>query len=211
MNPELFREKILAGDREGIAALTKEAIGQSVPVATIVDEYLIPPMTEVGRRYEEGEFFIPEMLMAARAMQAGMEIVSPLFVASEVRTVLRVLIGTVEGDLHDIGKTLVSMMLEGAGFEVHDLGIDVKPEGFVQAARDLKPAVVAMSAMLTSTMLGMKTTIDALKEAGLRNDLVVMVGGAPLTQEYAASIGADGYAVDAASAVRKVKELCDIS
>jgi len=168
-------------------------------------------MEEVGRRYEEGEFFIPEMLMAARTMQASMLVLKPLIVGSNVRTAGRIVIGTVEGDLHDIGKSLVAMMLEGAGFEVHDLGVDVKPERFVETVRNVKPCMVAMSALLTTTIPVMQTTIEALKRAGLRDSVVVMVGGAPLTPQYAASIGADGYAEDAAAAARKAKELLDVA
>jgi 5-methyltetrahydrofolate--homocysteine methyltransferase len=204
---DLFRERILAGDREGIKALTDKAVRESLPVAKIISQYLMPPMDEVGRRYEAGELFIPEMLMSARAMQAGMAVLKPLIVGAGIKTMGRVVIGTVEGDLHDIGKTLVGMMLEGAGFEVHDLGVDVKADRFVEAARDLKASIVAMSALLTTTMPNMKAAIEALNQAGLRDGLIVMVGGAPLTAEYAASIGADGYAEDAASAVRRARQL----
>ena len=207
MNLTLLQEKILQGDREGLEALTKEAIKEGISAGTIINEYLMPAMEEVVRLFEEGELFIPEMLMSARAMQASMAILKPLIVGDEVKTAGRVVIGTVEGDLHDIGKTLVGMMLEGAGFEVHDLGVDVKPEEFVESVADLKPVIVGMSALLTTTMPVMQRTIDALEEAGLRDDLIVMVGGAPLTPDFAASIGADGFAEDAAGAVRKAKEL----
>ena len=210
MYDKFFHEKIMEGDRVGIEALTKEATSKGVTAGTIIDEYLMPAMAEVGRLYEEGEYFIPEMLMSARAMQASMAILKPLIVGDEVKTVGRVVIGTVEGDLHDIGKTLVGMMLESAGFEVHDLGVDVKPEKFVAAVRNLKPRIVGMSAMLTTTMVAMERVIEALKEAGLRDKLIVMVGGAPLTAEFVASIGADGFAEDAAGAVRKAKELVGI-
>jgi 5-methyltetrahydrofolate--homocysteine methyltransferase len=202
-----FHEKILAGDREGIEVLTREAIAKGVPVPTIINSYLMPAMEEVGRQYEEGEMFIPEMLMAARAMQAGMVILKPLIVGDEVKTAGRVVIGTVQGDLHDIGKSLVSMMLESAGFEVHDLGTDVSPARFLEAVRDEKPVIVGMSAMLTTTMSNMKVTIDALKEAGLRESVLVLVGGAPLTSDFASSIGADGYAEDASSAMQRAKAL----
>ena len=210
MYDKLFHEKVMEGDRVGIGALTKEATSKGVTAGTIIDEYLMPAMAEVGRLYEEGEYFIPEMLMSARAMQASMAILKPLIVGDEVKTVGRVVIGTVEGDLHDIGKTLVSMMLESAGFEVHDLGVDVKPEKFVAAVRNLEPRIVGMSAMLTTTMGAMERVIEALKEAGLRDKLIVMVGGAPLTAEFVASIGADGFAEDAAGAVRKAKQLVGI-
>jgi len=207
MSQAAFQAKILAGDRAGIEALTKEALGKGVPVATIINGYLMPAMEDVGRLYEEGELFIPEMLLSARAMQAGMAILKPLIVGDEVKTAGQVVIGTVEGDLHDIGKSLVSMMLESAGFEVRDLGTDVAPARFVEAVQAVKPVIVGMSAMLTTTMPNMKRTMDALEEAGLRSRVIVMVGGAPLTPEYAVSIGADGYAEDAAGAVQKAKEL----
>jgi 5-methyltetrahydrofolate--homocysteine methyltransferase len=202
-----FHDVILAGDRAGIEALTREAIRMGVSAGTIINEYLMPAMEEVGHLYEEGDFFIPEMLMSARAMQASMAILKPLIVGEEVKTAGRVVIGTVEGDLHDIGKTLVGMMLESLGFEVYDLGVDIKPKQFVEAVNRLEPRIVGMSAMLTTTMPAMKRTIEALQEAGLRHKLIVMVGGAPLTPEYAAAIGADDFAEDAAEAARKAKEL----
>ena len=205
-----FHDSILAGDRAGIEPLTREAISKGVPAATIINEYLMPAMEEVGRLYEEGDFFIPEMLMSARAMQASMAILKPLIVGDEVKAAGRVVIGTVEGDLHDIGKTLVGMMLESLGFEVYDLGVDIKPKQFVEAVNRLQPRIVGMSAMLTTTMPAMKRTIEALQEAGLRQKLIVMVGGAPLTPEYAAAIGADGFAEDAAEAARKAKVLVGI-
>ena len=211
MNLSLFHEKIMAGDAEGIKTLTRQAIKEGMPAATIIDEGMMPAMDEIGRLFEEEELFIPEMIMSATAMQAGMAILKPLLVGDEVKTAGRVVIGTVEGDLHDIGKTLVGTLMEAAGFEVHDLGIDVEPERFVEATRDLRPAIVGMSAMLTTTMPMMKSTIDALKEAGLRDDLLVMVGGAPLTPEFATSIGADGYAEDASDAARVAKRLVDVS
>jgi 5-methyltetrahydrofolate--homocysteine methyltransferase len=176
-------------------------------VEQIIHKYLMPAMDEVGRCFEAGDFFISEMLMSARAMQVGMAVLKPLIVGAKIRTLGCVVIGTVQGDLHDIGKALVAMMLEGAGFEVHDLGVDVKPERFVETVRNVKPCMVAMSALLTTTIPAMQTTIEALKRAGLRDSVVVMVGGAPLTPQYAASIGADGYAEDAAAAARKAKEL----
>ena len=207
MNLSQFGEKILAGDREGIEELTREAISEGIPVETLVNGYLVPAMKEVGRLYEEGDFFIPEMLRSARAMQAGMTILKPLMASGEVKAAGSVVLGTVRGDMHDIGKALVGTMLEGAGFEVYDLGVDVEPAKFVEAVRQRKPTIVGMSAMLTTTVQMMGATIDALKEAGLRDDVIVMVGGAPLTPEFAAQIGADGYAEDAAGAVRKAEEL----
>jgi 5-methyltetrahydrofolate--homocysteine methyltransferase len=153
-----FHDSILAGDRTGIEALTREAIGKGVSAGTIINEYLMPAMEEVGHLYEEGDFFIPEMLMSARAMQASMAILKPLIVGDEVKAAGRVVIGTVEGDLHDIGKTLVGMMLESLGFEVYDLGVDIKPKQFVEAVNRLEPKIVGMSAMLTTTMPAMKRT-----------------------------------------------------
>jgi 5-methyltetrahydrofolate--homocysteine methyltransferase len=164
-------------------------------------------MTEVGRRFEEGEYFVPEMLISARAMQSGLAILKPLLVASEVAATGKVVIGTVKGDLHDIGKNLVGMMLEGAGFELVDLGTDIGPEQFVQAVRDHQPDLLGMSALLTTTMPSMKTTVDALVEAGVRDRVKVIVGGAPVTQEYATGIGADGFAVDASRAATLAKAL----
>ena len=208
---DAFHDKIMTGDRKGIAALTNGAVGDGISAGTIINEYLMPTMEEVGRLFEEGEFFIPEMLMSARAMQASMAILKPLIVGDEVKTGGRVVVGTVEGDMHDIGKTLVTMMMESAGFEVHDLGVDVKPERFVEAVSALEPAIVGMSAMLTTTIPAMGRTIDALSEAALRDKLIIMVGGAPVTPEFAASIGADGFAEDAAGAARVAKELLGIS
>lgn len=211
MDLSLFRESILTGNREGIKGVTKTAINEGISVGTIVNDHLMPAMEEVGRLYEDGEMFIPEMLMSARAMQASMAILKPLITGNEVKTAGRVVIGTVEGDVHDIGKTLVGMMLEGAGFEVHDLGADVKPEKFVEAVQNVRPIVVGMSALLTTTMPVMEKAIEALKKADLRDTLFVMVGGAPVTPEFATSIGADGFAEDAGGAARKAKELVSIS
>jgi 5-methyltetrahydrofolate--homocysteine methyltransferase len=202
-----FHEKILAGDAEGIVTLTRQALDAQYSPATIINDYLLPAMEKVGRLYEEGEFFIPEMLLSARAMQASMAILKPLIVGDEVKAAGRVVIGTVEGDLHDIGKTLVGMMLESAGFEVHDLGVNVAPTSFVKAVQDFEPEILGMSAMLTTTMPAMEKTLEALTEAGLRERLFVMVGGAPLTPEFVSSIGADGYAEDAVGAARQAKEL----
>ena len=205
INP--FREKIMAGDVGGVEQLTHAALKEGLPPAAIINERMIPVMEEVGELFEEGELFIPEMIMSAQAMQAGMTILKPLLVGDEAKTGGLVVIGTVEGDLHDIGKTLVGTLMEAAGFEVRDLGVDVAPARFVEATQTLKPRIVAMSAMLTTTMSAMKHTIDALREAGLRDGLIVMVGGAPLTPEFACSIGADGYSEDAAAAARLAKEL----
>jgi len=210
MNLILFQERILEGDIEGIKTLTEQSISEEIPAGMIINEHLIPAMREVGRLYEAGEKFIPEMLMSARAMQTSMGLLKPLIVGDEVKIAGSVVLGTVEGDLHDIGKTLVGVMLEGAGFEVLDLGTDVKPGEFVEAVRDVGPVIVGMSALLTTTMPVMEETIDALEEAGLRDSVKVMVGGAPITADFAASIGADGFAEDAGAAVRKARELVGV-
>jgi 5-methyltetrahydrofolate--homocysteine methyltransferase len=175
--------------------------------ADILNQGMIAAMGEVGRLFEEGEYFVPEMLIAARAMQKGLEILKPHLTEADVQSPGKVAIGTVKGDLHDIGKNLVAMMLEGAAFEVIDLGTDVSPERFIQAVRDRGAQIIAMSALLTTTMPNMKNTIEALKEAGLRDKVKVMIGGAPVTQNYADQIGADGFAEDASRAVAKARSL----
>jgi 5-methyltetrahydrofolate--homocysteine methyltransferase len=173
----------------------------------ILHDGLIPAMAEVGRLYEEGEYFVPEMLIAARAMKVGLGILKPYLLESAVEPVGKVAVATVKGDLHDIGKNLVSLMLEGAGFEIVDLGVDAAPEKFIEAVRTNGVDIVAMSALLTTTMTHMRDTIEALKEAGLRDQVKVMVGGAPITQNFADEIGADGYAPDASQAVTLAKTL----
>jgi 5-methyltetrahydrofolate--homocysteine methyltransferase len=199
-------EGVINGNQKVVAEGVQAALDEGVSPGTILFDYLIPAMSEVGERFERNEFFVPEMLIAARAMQGGLALIKPLLADSGVESIGTVAIGTVKGDLHDIGKNLVSMMMEGAGFEVMDLGVDTPPEKFVQAARD-GAGVIAMSALLTTTMPSMKTTVDALVESGLRGDVQVIIGGAPVTQAYADQIGADGYAPDASSAARKAKEL----
>ncbi|MCD6291799.1 MAG: corrinoid protein [Anaerolineae bacterium] len=205
-------EAVIVGNAPKAKELTQKALDAGVSPGTILQEGLIPGMAEVGRRFEEREYYVPELLIAARAMHAALDILRPLLTASdEVQPLGTVVIGTVRGDLHDIGKNLVSMMLEGAGFEVRDLGIDVSPEKFVDAAREGNCDIIAMSALLTTTMPSMKLTIDALKEAGLRDKVKVMIGGAPITQEYADQIGADGYGEDANQAVWVAKQLLGIA
>jgi len=199
-------EGVISGKQNVVAEGVKAALDEGVAPGTILSEYLIPAMTEVGERFERNEFFVPEMLIAARAMQAGLALIKPLLADSGIEAVGTVAIGTVKGDLHDIGKNLVSMMMEGAGFEVMDLGVDASPDKFVNAAKE-GADVLAMSALLTTTMPSMKTTVDALVEAGIRDKVKVLIGGAPVTQAYADQIGADGYAPDASSAARKAKEL----
>jgi len=210
MDLQQIYERVIAGDAPSVKELVEQAIAEGVPPSEIISQYLIPAMTEVGARFEREEFYIPEMLIAARAMKTGLSVLKPLLVEGELETTGRVVMGTVKGDLHDIGKNLVSIMLEGAGFEITDLGIDVPPDRFAAAVREDEPDLLGMSALLTTTMPAMKSTIDALVEAGLRDGVKVIVGGAPVTQSYADRIGADGYAPDAASAVRKAKELLGI-
>jgi 5-methyltetrahydrofolate--homocysteine methyltransferase len=198
---------ILEGDMEGVKAAITQAIENSLSPETILKEGLIAAMAEVGRRFEIGEYFVPEMLVAARAMQKGLEILKPRLVESDIKPAGRIAIGTVKGDLHDIGKNLVSMMLEGAGFEIDDLGVDVSPDKFVEAARTGGVDIIAMSALLTTTMASMKATIDAIKEAGLADSVKVIIGGAPITEAYADEIGANGYAADAGRAARLALQL----
>ncbi len=200
-------DSIVDGDAAQTKAKVQEALDAKVDPAVILNEAMIAAMSKVGQMFEEGEYFVPEMLVAARAMQGGLAILKPLLVQADFKPVGKVVAGTVKGDLHDIGKNLVCMMLEGAAFEVVDLGVDVSPEKFVEAVKDSGATIVAMSALLTTTMPNMKTTIEALKEAGVRGKVKVMVGGAPLTDQYAREIGADGYAPDASRAVVMAKSL----
>ncbi len=190
----------------GVKELVQAAVDEGVEIGKILNEGLIAGMAVVGKKFKANEFYVPEVLIAARAMHAGMSIVQPLLEGAGVQPIARVAIGTVKGDLHDIGKNLVSMMLKGAGFQVDDLGIDVPTEKFVQIAKE-GSQVLCLSALLTTTMPAMKTTIDALRAEGLDGKVKTMIGGAPITQNYADEIGADGYAPDASSAVDKAKEL----
>jgi len=201
-----LRQGVIDGNAPGVQDSVKQAIGGSLPPDKILNEGLISAMSEVGRLFENGEYFVPEMLIAARAMKAGLELLRPHLAAANVRAIGKVVIGTVQGDLHDIGKNLVGMMLEGSGFEVIDLGVDVSPQKFVDAVKEHKPNLVGCSALLTTTMPKMKATLEALKEAGLRDGVKVMVGGAPLTDKYANEIGADVYAPDASSAATRAKQ-----
>lgn len=194
-------DAVIRGDAKTAEQITQEALKENVPAADIVNKGLIAGMSVVGERFKNNEFYVPEVLIAARAMKTSMALVKPLLAAQGVKPVGVVAIGTVRGDLHDIGKNLVAMMLEGAGFEVLDLGVDVSPEQFTAAVTDQGAQVIAMSALLTTTMPSMKDTIEALSEAGVRGNAKVIIGGAPVTQSYSDEIGADGYAPDAASAV----------
>jgi 5-methyltetrahydrofolate--homocysteine methyltransferase len=202
-------EGIVVGDRTIVQEKVEEAIDTGLDAAVILNDGMIAAMAEVGRRFECEEYYMPEMLIAARAMQDGLAILKPHLQQAEVKSVGKVIAGTVHGDLHDIGKNLVCMMFEGAGFEIQDLGVNVLPEGFVDAVRSGGVDIVAMSALLTTTMPNMKVTIEALDEAGLRSKVKVIVGGAPLTESYAQQIGADGYAPDASRAVTLAKSLME--
>jgi len=204
---EHLREALIVGDWKTAAVATKAALDGGVAPLTIVTEHLMPAMDEVGRRFECEEYFVPEMLLSARAMKASMEILRPLLASTGAQPVGRVVIGTVKGDLHDIGKNLVAAMLEGGGFEVIDLGADVAPELFVEQAAARGANVVALSALLTVTMGWMKTTIEAFQSAGTREKVKIMVGGAPVTQQYADAIGADGFSDSAGSAVALARKL----
>ncbi len=199
-------ENVIEGAAPGVEAGVKQALAEGIGADVILKEALIAAMDEVGARYEEGDIFVPEMLVAARAMQAGLALLKPHLVGADSESAGKVAIGTVKGDLHDIGKNLVAMMLEGAGFEIMDLGVDVPPQAFVKAVED-GAQVIGMSALLTTTMSNMGVTVEALKAAGLRDKVKVMIGGAPVTQEYANQIGADGFAADASSATRIAREL----
>ena len=200
-------EGIMDGDMEVAEEKVQEALEAGIGPGRILNEGMIAAMAEVGQLFEEGEFFVPEMLIAARAMQGGMAVLKPHLAEGDVQCPGKVVIGTVKGDLHDIGKNLVAMMLEGAAFEIVDLGTDVSAEKFVDAVKESGANVVAMSALLTTTMPNMENTIAALTDAGLRDKVKIMVGGAPLTQDYADKIGADGYAADANQAVASAKSL----
>jgi 5-methyltetrahydrofolate--homocysteine methyltransferase len=202
-------EDVVSGRTPNVKQGVQSALDLGVSANEVLQGGLIAAMAEVGARFERNEFFVPEMLISARAMQAGLAILKPLLAEQGVKAVGKVAIGTVKGDLHDIGKSLVAMMLEGAGFEIVDLGVDVTPEKFVAAARD-GVDLVAMSALLTTTMVNMQNTIQALETAGLRNNVKVLIGGAPITEAYAHQIEADAYAPDASSAVTRAKGLLGV-
>jgi 5-methyltetrahydrofolate--homocysteine methyltransferase len=209
MSLETIYEAVLDGHADAAKAETQAAVDAGISAADVLHKACIPAMTEVGRLFEAGEKFVPEMLIAARAMQAALEILRPQLVEADVKAVGKVVIGTVAGDLHDIGKNLVAMMLEGAGFEIIDLGTDVKPAEFVSAVQEHGPDLVGMSALLTTTMASISKTIAALTEAGLRDKVKVIIGGAPVTQAFADQVGADGYAEGAGGASRMAKALLD--
>ena len=200
-------DNTLVGNAPEVKDLTNRGLEEGMNPESLLYDALIPSLEEVGARFERGDFFVPEMLIAARAMQGALHILRPLLAETGVQTIGTYVMGTVKGDVHDIGKNLVNIMLEGAGFTVHDLGVNVAPEKFVEKVQEHQPDIVGFSAFLTTTMPMFKVNIEALQKAGLRDDVIVMVGGAPVTQEYADMVGADGYAADASTAVRLAKDL----
>jgi len=204
-----IKEAIIVGDAKKTEEMVDKAIKENIKIEKILNEGLIAGMMVVGEKFKNNEYYVPEVLIAARAMHKGMNLIEPLIVQSGIKPVAKLAIGTVKGDLHDIGKNLVVMMWKGAGFEVEDLGIDVPPEKFIEAINN-GAQVIGMSALLTTTMVSMKDTIEKIKEAGVREKVKIIIGGAPVTQEYANEIDADAYAPDAASGVDKVKKLLGI-
>ncbi len=206
MDKDIY-DSVLEGDAARCVAGVKAALAAGNDPSKILNESMIAAMAKVGQLFEMGEYYVPEMLIAARAMQAGLKELRPHLVAADVKPIAKIVVGTVKGDLHDIGKNLVAMMLEGVGFEVIDLGVDVAPEKFVAAIREHQPRFVGLSALLTTTMPMMGATIDAIKAAGLRDSVVLMVGGAPVTAPFAKQIGADLFASDASSAASRAKAL----
>lgn len=208
---EQIAKELFAGNAKAVSELTQRALEEGLSPQEVLNGGLIKGMNVVGEKFKANEIYVPEVLIAARAMKAGMEILRPKLIETGVEPVAKFVIGTVKGDLHDIGKNLVAMMMEGAGFEVIDLGIDVPSEKFIQAIKEHKPQLVGMSALLTTTMIQIRENLKAFQEAGVRTQVKVMVGGAPVTQKFADEVGADGYAPDAASAVDKAKELLGLN
>lgn len=204
---EQISQAVVEGDRDSAVEYVQVALDANLDANAILQEGLILAMNEVGRLFEEGEYFVPEMLISARAMKSGLEIIKPLLVGGDIRPVGRIALGTVKGDLHDIGKNLVGIMLEGSGFEIYDLGTDVSPEQFVEVIQANEIDLIGLSALLTTTMPMMETTIQAIQNAGLRSQVKIIIGGAPITQEFADRIGADGFAPDASQATKLAVEL----
>ena len=200
-------DQTLVGNKPAVLELTNAGLARGLGPEMLLYEALIPSLEEVGARFERGDFFVPEMLIAGKAMAGALEILRPLLAETGAQTIGKIVMGTVKGDVHDIGKNLVNIMFEGAGFEVIDLGVQVAPEKFIAAIQEHKPDIVGFSAFLTTTMPMFKANINALQKSGLRDQVIVMVGGAPVTQEYADVVGADGYAADASAAVVRAKEL----
>jgi corrinoid protein of di/trimethylamine methyltransferase len=208
---EKMAEVLIAGKQEEVKSLTQEALDKGAAARDILDKGLLAGMDVVGQRFKAGDMFIPEVLLCARCMHGAMDILKPLLSEADAAGVGTYLIGTVEGDLHDIGKNLVSMMLEGAGFQVVDLGTNITAQQFVEAVKEHQPDILGMSALLTTTMPRMEETIQALKEAGIRDQVKIMAGGAPVTQDFVDKIGGDAYGANAASATEKAKELVRIT
>ena len=206
-NPAELYDAILSGNAKKAEEVTKAALAANVDPSELLGKYMIPAMDEVGKRFECNEYFVPELLIAARAMKTALQLLTPSLAAAGAKAAGRVVIGTVQGDLHDIGKNLVASMLEGGGFQVVDLGVDVPPAKFVEAAKEQAGSILAMSALLTTTMTQMKAVIKALEEAGIRANTKVIIGGAPITQQYADEIGADGYGDNASTAVALARKL----
>lgn len=204
---EQLATAIIEGDIDSAPKLVQKALDEGLDPSTVLNDGMVMGMNEVGRRFKAGEMFVPEVLMSAEAMQAGLKILRPLLTATGAKLLGKVIMATVKGDLHDIGKNLVGMMCEGAGFEVIDLGFDVPPERIVEAVKEHKPDIVGLSALLTTTMRQMAHTIKALEEAGLRDKVKIMVGGAPVDEEFAKKIGADGYGSNAAAGAELAKKL----
>jgi 5-methyltetrahydrofolate--homocysteine methyltransferase len=203
-------DAVVSGNAKATLAITQQALTEGIDPLKLVNECMVPAMDEVGRRFECNEYFVPELLISARAMKAALDLIRPLLTARGDKPVGRVAVGTVKGDLHDIGKNLVASLLEGGGFEVIDLGVNVAPEKFIAAVKEQQADIVAMSALLTTTMPAMKTTIEALKQAGVRDRVKVLIGGAPITQKYAEEIGADGYSENAVGAVALAKKAMSV-
>lgn len=204
---EQISQAVVEGDRDSAVEYVQVALDANLDANAILQEGLILAMNEVGRLFEEGEYFVPEMLISARAMKSGLELIKPLLVGGDIRPVGKIALGTVKGDLHDIGKNLVGIMLEGSGFAIYDLGTDVSPEQFVEVIQANEVDLIGLSALLTTTMPMMETTIQAIQNAGLRSQVKIIIGGAPITQEFADKIGADGFAPDASQATKLAVEL----
>lgn len=205
-----LHECVISGKKDKVGVLTQEFLDNGKSAKEILDDGLIPGMAVVGKKFQDGEYFIPEMLLSARAMTVGLDLLKPLLEASDVKPVAKVLIGTVKGDIHDIGKNLVSIMLRGGGFEVIDAGVDVSPNKFVEMAKETRVDIIGLSALLTTTMTTMKDTVEAFVSDGSRDKIKIMIGGAPVTNEYAEEIGADGFAPDASVAVEMAKKLVGV-
>ena len=211
MELKQIADNLIKGKAPEVKELVQKAIGEGEDVQKVLNEGLVAGMDVVGKKFKANEFYVPEVLIAARAMKAGMGILRPILADKDIKGVGTVVLGTARGDLHDIGKNLVAMMLEGAGFEIIDLGVDVSPEKFIEAAKEKKADLVGVSALLTTTMPSMKDVVKVVRDSDLKDKVKVFIGGAPVTQSYADEIGADGYAPDAASAVDEAKQLLGLS